>query len=146
MFTSDLVVYLLDDGIQIIHHIFHLTLKLANTIHKHFQVTLKLKLKIILITKYREETKKKTKEAKEASNSVKKSYTLFISSIIGVEIELEKLEPPPFYWMFQPPLFCKKTCEFNEEIDKHEDEIGVGKECLTTDIPPQIQKQSDART
>ena len=47
--------------------------------------------------------------------------------------------------MFQPPLFCEKTCEFYKEIEEHENKIGVGEECLTTDIPSEIQKQSDAR-
>ena len=145
MLTSYLVVNFLNDIIHCIHNILHLTLKLAQSISKVFQFPLKLKLKVILVTEYREEPKKKTKEAKEASKGVKKSHTLLVCPITCVEIELEKLESPPFYWMFQPPLFCEKTCEFYKEIEEHENKIGVGEECLTTDIPSEIQKQSDAR-
>ena len=75
-----------------VHHLLHVATELAELIQEFFQLALNFKFNIVLVAEKAEDAEDECDESAEASNCVKETNPLLVSTLRCVEVEPEELD------------------------------------------------------
>ena len=127
-----------------VHHLLHVATELAELIQEFFQLALNFKFNIVLVAEKAEDAQDECNEATEASDCVKETNPLLVSTFRCVKVESEELDYEVVDGLLDGPTPQTEPNYMEGQIDAKEDAVDISKIGLLSGMHVNIEECAHA--